>query len=116
MEAIWWPLAIVVIVVMLLLTQRKSIARFIDRTKEVTRTGIRAAETQPQRPADAKAQSVDELMKAFDSPLLREGEKGIEQHLTTSGVVHRQNQGFNPTSSRYSAGPYLQRDRQIYLG
>lgn len=87
MEAIWWPLAVVIIVLVLLFTQKKSLARLIDRTKEVTRMGIKAAEIQPQKTADAEPQSVDELMKAFDSPLLREREKGIEQHLTTSGLT-----------------------------
>ena len=87
MEAIRWPLALVIIMVVLLLTQRESIARLIDRIKEITRTGIKAGETQSQKPADGKPQSVDELMQAFDSPLLRGDEKLLAEDLKTRGVT-----------------------------
>jgi len=80
-EALKWP----VVVVLFMIIFRKPISELIRRIKKVTPRGFDTSDdqTQAQIPAD---RAVDDLMKAFDSIVLKGYEKLIYDQLKDKGL------------------------------
>jgi len=83
----WIGISIITVSIFFLVFFHKNIRAFIDRTKEVRygRAGVQA-ESSSQEPVDTSAHSTEKLMKALDSPVLREQEDWINQTLKGAGI------------------------------
>jgi hypothetical protein len=81
-----WPLAVVVIVIFFMIFFRRDIRTLLGRVREISRQGIRTSPEAPQEAPDLKQESLEELMKAFDSLALREREKLIRKELEARGL------------------------------
>ena len=80
-----WPLFAVVVVVIFLWMFRDPIVRFIDRTKSVTKEGVRAYDD-----AQLSTRSPDaltEFLDGFHSPLFLETESDIDKTMQDRGVT-----------------------------
>ncbi|MHC4633017.1 MAG: hypothetical protein ACYS9C_17365 [Planctomycetota bacterium] len=87
----WIAIAIVVVVpicvIFFCIYFQQNIRAFIDRSKSIQGRGINIdASGKPQNPARTEDSSVDELMKAFDNPILKEQEQRIKADFKTRGV------------------------------
>ena len=83
----WIVIAIVVCFIFFCIFFQRNIRAFIDRSKSFQGRGFKVdANGKPQNPAKTKDNSVDELMKAFDNPILKEREQLIEADLKNRGV------------------------------
>ena len=85
MEYLAWPAAVVIIAVIFMIVFRTAIAKLIDRIREVTPKGIKAGDDQTQThiPSD---RAVDDLMKAFDSVVIRGNEQLVYDDLKERGL------------------------------
>lgn len=83
----WMAIVIVVCFIFFCILFQRNIRAFIDRLKSLQGGGWKVdANSKPQNPAKTKESSVDELMKAFDNPILKEREQLIETDLKKRGV------------------------------
>ncbi len=87
MEVLAWPLAVTVIFGIFFIIFRRSIAGLLGRTSEIGRKGLKTIPEQSQKLADTSKTSSEELMKAFDSPILKKQEIIIHKDLETRGVT-----------------------------
>jgi len=81
-----WPAAIVIIGCIFMRLFRPSIEALLGRIREIGPSGLKATPNQTQTSTDAKEMPVDELMKDFDNPLLKEREVAISADLDKRGV------------------------------
>ncbi len=102
---VWIGLSIIVVSVFFMVFFRKNIRTLIDRIKEVSRNGIRTSETPLQESVDTTVSSTEELMKALDSPVLREQEDLINKTLRDLDV--KQGQEKEKLLIRYLAASHL---------
>ena len=82
----WTGISILAVSVFFMVFFQKNIRALIDRTKEVSRNGIRTSETPSQEPVVTTASSTEKLMKVLDSPILQEQEDLINNTLSKLGV------------------------------
>ncbi len=81
-----WPLVVVALGVFFLLLFRVPISRFIDRTKSVTKKGVRAYDN--AQPTANKPDALAKFLESYHSPLLLEVESDIEQEIQDRGLTH----------------------------
>ena len=80
-----WPLSVVVVVVVFLWMFRNPIVRFIDRTKSVSKEGIRAYDD-PQL-STKSPDALTKFLDGFHSPLFLETESFIDKEMQDKGVT-----------------------------
>ena len=85
MSFLAWPSAVVVLGVVFMLVFRAPISRFIDRTRSVSRKGVRAYED-PQLTAK-KPDALAEFLESYHNPLLLEVEAAIESEIQDLGLT-----------------------------
>ena len=85
MSSFAWPLAVVALGVVFMLVFRRSISRFIDRTRSVSKDGVRAYED-PQ-PSAKKPDALAEFLETYHSPLLLEVENALEGEIEKLGLT-----------------------------
>ena len=85
MESIVWATAIVVIALLFFLLFRKPISTLIERITSVSKNGIHSSPPQiPQKVG--KEKTVEEVLRAFDSEVLREQQGLITKDLEARGL------------------------------
>lgn len=85
MSSFAWPLAVVALGVVFMGMFKRSISRFIDRTRSVSRDGVRAYED-PQ-PSAKKPDALAEFLETYQNPLLLEMEDAIEGEIQNLGLT-----------------------------
>lgn len=86
MEKFAWPAVLLVLGILFMLIFRRQLGALIDRIQSISREGIQTSQTQLSR--DRMPSSAEELMRSFDSPLLKETEKEIEEDLKKRGLAN----------------------------
>jgi len=76
MPSFAWPSAVVALGVVFMWVFRHPISRFIDRTRSVSKDGVRAYED-PQ-PSAKKPDALAEFLETYHNPLLLEAEDALE--------------------------------------
>ena len=76
-----WPAAIVIVSYIFMRRFRPSIEALLGRIREIGPSGLKAAPNQKQGSPDVKKMPVNELMREFDNPILREREAAIQKDL-----------------------------------
>ena len=97
-----WPSAVVVLGVVFMLVFRAPISRFIDRTRSVSRKGVRAYED-PQLTAK-KPDALAKFLESYHNPMLLEVEAAIESEIQDLGLT-------DPTDVRKALSKRLATDR-----
>jgi hypothetical protein len=95
MGAFAWPAAVVVIGVVFLLLYHKPLSGLIDRTQELSKSGLRTTASSSQASAGAssattpalEASKAEELLKSFDNALLLERESRIHTELEKQQIA-----------------------------
>lgn len=87
LKTVIWPFAVIAICYIFMKIFRQSIEGLFGRIREISKKGIKTAPEQQQKLADTNALSKEQLMEAFDSPILREQENAIQKDLTTRGIT-----------------------------
>jgi len=87
MEPFAWPIAVVVIAFGFMLIFKKQIAVFLSRVREVGRSGIKAADQEPQPPTEAATPTASDLRSAPPNPLIAQREAEISTDLTSKGIA-----------------------------
>jgi len=85
MSSFAWPLAVLALSVVFMFVFRRSISRFIDRTRSVSRDGVRAYED-PQ-PLAKKPDALAEFLGTYHSPMLLEVESALEGEIENLGLT-----------------------------
>ena len=86
MSSFAWPLAVVVLGVVFMGVFRRPISRFIDRTRSVSKDGVRAYED-PQLSAK-NPEALAEFLETYHSPLLLEVEDALEGEIKNLGLTN----------------------------
>lgn len=88
MDAFAWPLGVVILGIIFMLIFRQQIAAFIGRLRKVGRAGLETGSDQPQKAPDREstAEDSEELMRSFDSPILRQQEVALQTDLNNRGL------------------------------
>jgi hypothetical protein len=85
-KVVVWPVAIVIICYIFMRIFRPSIEALLGRVREIGPSGLKATPNQVQGSADVKKMPIDELMKEFENPLLKEREVAIHNDLDKRGI------------------------------
>ena len=85
MSSFAWPLAVVALGVVFMWVFRRPISRFIDRTRSVSKDGVRAYED-PQ-PSAKKPDALAEFLETYHNPLLLEAEDALEGEIKNLGLT-----------------------------
>ena len=85
MSSFAWPLAVVALGVVFMGVFRRPIIRFIDRTRSVSKDGVRAYEY-PQ-PTARKPDALAEFLETYHNPLLLEVEDALEGEIKNLGLT-----------------------------
>lgn len=89
LQVIAWPLVVLVLGIFALLLFKKPVARLIDRTTTVSKSGLVASHKPQEAIESPKASNVNEFLKTtFDNALLVELE----------GIIEKQVEMLNPSS------------------
>lgn len=80
-----WPMAAVIFGVVFVVIFRKKISAMLSKAHKIGLSGIETAHSQPQEAKESKS-SIEELMRTFDSAVLREEEKFINEDLERRGL------------------------------
>lgn len=80
-----WPLAVVTLGFVFIGVFRRPISRFIDRTRSVSKDGVRAFDD-PQPPAK-KPDALAKFLETYHNPLLLEEEDAIEEEIKNLGLT-----------------------------
>ena len=86
MEKFAWPAVVIILGLAFIFTFRRQLGALIDRIQSISREGIQTSQTQLS--PDKKTSTAEELMRSFDSPLLRETEKNITAELEGRGLAN----------------------------
>jgi len=86
MEKFAWPMAVLFLGIGFMIIFRRPLEALISRIQSISREGIQTSQT--QLPPDKKTSTAEELMRSFDSPLLRETEKDIKKDLEERGLAN----------------------------
>ncbi len=87
MEPFAWPIAVVLIAFGFMFIFRNQIATFLSRVREVGRSGIKAADQEPQPPTEAKPPSASDLLSVPSNPVIAEREAQIIADLASKGMA-----------------------------
>lgn len=111
-ETLKWPGVVMVFGVVFMIVFRSSVSHLIRRIRKITPKGFEAGDdqTQAQMPAD---RAVDDLMKAFDSIVLRGYEQLIYDQLKDKGLDA--NSDTNKVLVRHLATTQVHLDLEIIL-
>lgn len=82
MDAIWWPLAVVILVIVFFIMFRPAISGLLARTTHVGKDGLQASPTGQTQ----ERNSVEQIMEQFHSPLVAEWEEAITKDLDVRKV------------------------------
>jgi len=86
-EHLAWPAAVVVLGLVGMFAFRGPLARLLDRTRKVGKSGLETLEA-PQLPAPAaKPDALAEFLATFDNPVLRAQEADIEADIQKRGLT-----------------------------
>ena len=85
MSSFAWPLAVVVVSVVFMWVFRRPISRFIDRTRSVSKDGVRAYED--RQPSAKKPDALAKFLETYHSPLLLEAEDALEGEIKNLGLT-----------------------------
>ncbi len=80
MEFLVWPAAVLVFGIVFILVFWKPIARLIDRTTRVSKTGLQTSDPHDQK-VESFPSKVEESLKTWDNQLLIESERFIQTYL-----------------------------------
>jgi hypothetical protein len=81
MEHIAWPAVALVLGMVFIFVFRQPVTRFLDRTRHISAPGIKAMTSVEDVIKQQSGKPVDDLLSAFDNPMLRIREKGIKEEL-----------------------------------
>lgn len=85
MSSFAWPSAVVILGLVFMWKFGRPISRFIDRTRSVSRDGVRAYED-PQ-PSAQKPDALAKFLETYHSPLLLEAEDALEREIEQLGLT-----------------------------
>ena len=85
MSSFAWPLAVVTLGLVFIGVFRRPISRFIDRTRSVSKDGVRAFED-PQ-PAAETPDALTKFLETYHNPLLLEEEAALEGEIKNLGLT-----------------------------
>ncbi len=88
-----WPLAFLIFAIVFLFLFRREIGAFILRVRHVSRLGIEAVGPEipsAQRQETPSPRPEEELIRALDSPVLREVEENIKKDFQSRGLSNSQ--------------------------
>lgn len=78
MEIVNWPFAIIILGIVFMFFFRKQIGDFLSRATKAGPSGIEAA-PQSQVSITSQSSQVEDLMRSFDSPVLKGYEEAINK-------------------------------------
>jgi len=85
-KAVNWPSAVIVLGIVAMVLFRRPLGMAIQRVRKVSKEGVEVSVEAGQKTEETPRRNVDDLMKAFDSPLLLEQEKRIRNDLQSKGL------------------------------
>jgi hypothetical protein len=81
-----WPVVVLIIALVAIFAFKQPITRFLDRAHKISAPGVQAS-THEQQINQQDTRSVEELLKAFDSPALRMREDAIRMDLDNRKIT-----------------------------
>lgn len=89
MQYIAWPIAALIFGLVFIFVFKKPISSLCMRLQKISKDGIQAGSIEQSQEINKKS-SADELMKAFDSAVLLEGETLIKKDLESRGLSDKE--------------------------